>query len=157
MFIDKYFNSVLNNTIFDNYYIVTLLSVFLLAAAIIDIRTQKIPNELVVLLLIIRILLIPFIGISVYDFIGAILCFISLLIPGMIIMNKMGGDIKLMTVVGLYIGLTSLLFLLIISIYGILLISILLLLKFNRKVRFPFAPMFLLSHLSTFCLIQLIK
>lgn len=127
--------------------IITLL-LFLSIATYTDIKDMKIPNKLNGAFAVIRLLLIPLIGFGIADILGAIFAFITLMIPAMIKMHKMGGDIKCLTVVGLYVGIYLIPFFLVFTcIYFMIYVGISAILK--KKVKnVPFAPFFLLTHLT---------
>lgn len=125
-----------------------IFTTFLLIATYTDMKTLRIPNWLNGSMAVLRFALIPIIGFGIADIIGAIIAFISLLIPAVIKMHKMGGDIKAMTVIGLYLGayLVSVFFFIIIM-YFFLYVGIMLVLKKKLK-NVPFAPFFLLAHMT---------
>lgn len=125
-----------------------LFTLFLLIASYTDMKTLKIPNWLNASMVLVRFALIPVIGFSIGDVVGAILGFFVLLIPAIIKMHKMGGDIKAMAVVGLFLGAYLVpVFLFLIIGYFALYVLIMTLLKKKLK-NVPFAPFFLLAHLT---------
>ena len=92
-----------------------LLMLFILAAtAWIDLKTRKIPNMLVLLLICIRFIFFIYETLKEPDYarfniiqmaFGAILCLMLLLICRLLARNSIGmGDIKLFSVLGLYFG-----------------------------------------------------
>lgn len=131
--------------------------VFILWASVTDLKTMKIRNYqnlaffLVGLTLwIVSILDLFHTGftLGIGHFYGAIVGFLLLFIPGMILNTPMGGDIKFVTVMGFWIGPTAILLLLIFSSVIQLLILIgksIKLKSFSMKNKFPFAPAFSLS------------
>lgn len=146
MFLDNILS--VTKTIYSNNIIVATLLVFLTVATITDIRALKIPNKLNGLFFVIRLILIPIIGFSFGNVLGAGIGFFLLLIPAMIKMHKMGGDIKCMTVVGFYLGAyITPLFIALTCIYGFI-YSISMLLITKKKSNMPFAPFFLLTHIT---------
>lgn len=146
MFLDNILLSIQN--LYSNNVTVATLLIFLTVATITDVRALKIPNKLNGLFFVLRLALIPIIGFSLYDIAGALIGFFVLLIPAMIRMHKMGGDIKCMTVVGFYLGLyVTPIFIAITCIYG-LIFSVFKFLITKNKGNMPFAPFFLISHIT---------
>lgn len=140
--------------IYGNSFVVALLFLFLGIATFTDIKKMKIPDKLNGVFFLTRFALLPLIGFGWGNIGGAVIAFVSLMIPAMVKAHKMGGDIKCLTVMGLYLGLPltipfillSCLYLAVYSFGGI---------PFGRPLRtLPFAPFFLLSHL-TFTLLLL--
>ena len=113
---------------------------------------MKIPDKLNGVFFFIRLLLIPVIGFGMADVAGAIFIFVALMIPAMIKMHKMGGDIKCLTVVGLYVGIYLTPFFLVFTILYFLLYSGVSALIGRKMKNVPFAPFFLLSHLTLIAL-----
>lgn len=128
--------------------VAVLFTVFLVIATITDVSTLKIPNKLNLAFFLVRIALIPIMGFTIYDVAGALLAFFALLIPAMVKMHKMGGDIKCATVIGFYAGfvLTSV-FLLLACLYFILYQIVRMALGTHVKML-PFAPFFLAANLT---------
>lgn len=124
---------------------ITML-LFLSVAAYTDVKTLKIPNKLNGAFLVARILLIPFIGIGIGDIIGAILAGLALLIPAMVKMQKMAGDIKIAFVLGLYMGV-ALVPLFFVGASIMLALTTFISGYFGKKlILLPFAPFFLGMH-----------
>ena len=141
-------------TIYSNSHVLFLLTAFLLIATYTDLKSYKIPDKLNGFFFILRFVIIPVIGFGIADILGAIFAFVTLMIPAMIKNHKMGGDIKCLTVVGLYVGIYLVPFFLIFScIYFILYTGLGLIVGKSPRVL-PFAPFFLLSHI-TLVVIQL--
>lgn len=142
------------DTFYGNYYVVAILTLFLGIATYTDIKSLKIPNKLNLIFGIIAIGIMPFMDNSTSEIIskitGSLFGFIVLFIPAMIKMHKMGGDIKAMVVLGLYLGFFQVpIFLAFACLYGILFVYY----KFatGKTVGImPFAPFFLLAHLTLF-------
>lgn len=124
---------------------VTML-VFLSIATYTDIKSLKISNRLNLAFLAARLLLIPLVGLHWLDLGGSLLAGLALLIPAMVLMHKMGGDIKIAFVLGLYLGAVIVpLFLLIAC--GLFAATALISGWFGKKIiLLPFAPFFLASH-----------
>lgn len=153
MYIDSILTSM--KGLYGNHYVVANIFIFLMLATITDIKSFKIPNKLNLAFLISRFALIPLIGFSLYDIVGAIMAFVVLIIPAMIKMHKMGGDIKCMTVVGLFLGAyVTPVFIALSCIYGLIYgVGKFLILKKCEKM--PFAPFFLISHITIFIYVLL--
>lgn len=102
-FISTMFRDI--ETLYGNYYLVAILTLFLGVATYTDIKVLKIPNKLNLLFGVIAIVIMPFMDFTTSDIIskitGSVFGFFVLFIPAMIKMHKMAGDIKVMTVVGL--------------------------------------------------------
>ena len=130
----------------NNYFVYSVL-VYLIIATYTDIKTMKIPNKLNLTFLIIRFLLI-FVGFefTYIHLIGGICGILFLLIPAVIKMHKMGGDIKLMGVLGLYLGMYNAIPFLIATTFFSAIVSIPKSIITKKKENFPFAPFFLTSH-----------
>lgn len=140
--------------LYGNYLLVAIMTIFLGVATYTDIKYLKIRNSLNLTFAIIAIVLIPFFGFSwgeVFSKLGgSAFGFFALLIPAMIRNHKMGGDIKAMAVLGLYLGVYIVpVFMALASLTGVVYLYI----RFisNKSIgNFPFAPFFLASHLILF-------
>jgi Flp pilus assembly protein protease CpaA len=138
--------------VYGNYYVVMILTLFLGIATYTDIKSLKIPNKLNLIFGIVAIGIIPLFDFSTYEVIskitGSLFGFLVLLIPAMIKMHPMGGDIKAIAVVGLYIGVFVIpVFLAMSCVYAVAYIY--LKFRFTKKVSLtPFAPFFLASHIT---------
>lgn len=147
MFTDKLWNGLQEAMQhYDNVWFILALTVFLGIATYTDLRETKIPNKLNVAFVVVRLCLIPVMGFSWLDIAGSLILFVSLLIPAMVKMQKMGGDIKCGAVLGLYLGAYGALpFMLLACVYfvGYHFITL-----SPTKKLIPFAPFFLGAHLS---------
>lgn len=149
---DKFMQNMLQDmgTIYGNFYLVAILTIFLGIATYTDIKSLKIPNKLNLAFGIIAIAIMPIMDYSTFEIIsritGSIVGFFALLIPAMIKMHQMGGDIKAMTVIGLFIGVFNIpIFLALACITAVAYIFI----RFKQGKlvgNVPFAPFFLVSH-----------
>lgn len=131
--------------------------VFILWASVTDLKTMKIKNYqnlaffLVGLTLWITSILDLFhtgFTLGLGHLYGAIVGFLLLFIPGMILNTPIGGDIKFVTVMGFWIGPIAIILLLIFSSiiqFLILIIRTIKLQSFDMKNKFPFAPAFSFS------------
>lgn len=147
MFLDNH--SEMINSLLISYGI---LIVFLSMASYFDIKYLKIPNKLNLSFLIVRLLLIPIIGIKLDNIYGLAFGFFIILIPAMIANKPMGGDIKSLAVIGFYLAFKkSLVFVTILIIVSFIYMIIKkYIFKDIRDV--PLAPFFLIS---TICIIVL--
>lgn len=140
------------NAIFNNYLLLVVMSLFFIGATYTDIKSLKIYNKFNLAFLITRII---FIFIPNYNLSfglthigGAIIGFLVLTIPAVALMHKMGGDIKFITVLGLYLGTPLTIVLLVLSCVTMLIYSFIKKITTNKeikKVLVPFAPFFTLS------------
>ena len=136
---------------------VVLLIIYLLIASYYDIKERRIPNKLNLFFLIIRLILIPLIGIEKENFLGAIMMFLVFFIPSFITLHKMAGDIKMAFVIGLYLSVKP----------SIMIIGVSLLLSLGyiavhfitkREVvnSMPYAPFFSISFVALWCISRII-
>lgn len=136
------------STLYGNPLILIILTLYLSIATYTDVKTMKIPDKLNGFFFLVRLILIPFIGFSFTDVAGALFSFVVMMIPAMIKMHKMGGDIKCLSVVGLYVGIyLAPLFLVLTCVFFILYAGLSAIARKKMK-NVPFAPFFLLSHLT---------
>lgn len=148
---------------FNNSYLIGILFLFFIYATYTDIKCLKIYNKFNLLFLLTRIV---FIFIPMHEFtlnishiLGAFVGFIVLTIPAVALMHKMGGDIKFITILGLYLGFPLIILLLIISCATMLIFSFIkkLITKNNvKKVLVPFAPFFTFSFTIMFIISKMI-
>lgn len=90
---------------------------------------------------------------------GALVGFLLLFIPGMILNYAFGGDIKFVTVMGFWIGPAAILLVLLISVVLQLLVFLIQMIRtkiFYTKSNLPFAPAFALGYLISLIIILLI-
>lgn len=132
--------------VYGNWMVSVALLVFLAIATYTDLQSMKIPDKLNIAFFVIRLILIPFVGFSIGNIVGALVGFFVLLIPAMIRMHKMGGDIKCMAVAGLYLGgyVTPIFIALSCAVFAI---TLLVMVKLRKVKAIPFAPFFLASHI----------
>ena len=96
-----------------NVYEKVSVLILLLIASYFDSKEFRIPNKLNLGCFILRFALIPLIGFSWGNICGLIVGILIILIPAMIKNKPMGGDIKMLGVLGLYLGAKNVLILLI--------------------------------------------
>lgn len=141
-------------SIYTNPLVFIVILLFLLFASYTDIKSFLIYNKMNLLFLICRII---FIFIPVYSLgfnleylIGGVLGALFLMIPAMYLMKNMGGDIKLMAVLGLYLGAYNITILLYLSCITMLLFNFgrkLITKQSVLKLDTPYAPFFTVSFL----------
>lgn len=133
-----------------NYFnIYTRVVVFLLlgVASYFDSKELRIPDKLNLGFLILRLALIPFISFSWGNIYGLIVGMLIILIPAMIKNKPMGGDIKMLGVLGLYLGVKNVLILLIGTVILAFLYFLLIYIKKESKENIPLAPFVLCSFI----------
>lgn len=139
-----------------NYFnIYTRVVVFLLlgVASYFDSKELRIPDKLNLGFLILRLALIPFISFSWGNIYGLIVGMLIILIPAMIKNKPMGGDIKMMAVLGFYLGVQNILILLIGTVIIAIIYYIPTILGKREKKDIPLAPFVL----SSFILMNIIS
>lgn len=123
---------------FGYIYITPLILIYLILASISDIKEKKIYDRLNLAFLILRLFAAYVYPISTRSLIGMIFGFLIILIPAMIMLVPMGGDIKFAAVLGLWIGDSG--------IYGSLAIGVILFViysliaKKKKKDMIPMGP-----------------
>jgi len=122
-----------------------ILVIYLIIASYFDIKERRIPNILNITFLIIRLLLIPFIGIGKEHLLGAIFSFLIFFIPSFITLHKMAGDIKMAFVVGLYLSIQPVILLVGVSLFFCIIYIIIRSFKKKKSESIAYAPFFLLS------------
>lgn len=139
-----------------NYFnIYTRVVVFLLlgVASYFDSKELRIPDKLNLGFLILRLALIPFISFSWGNIYGLLVGLLLILIPAMIKCKPMGGDIKMMAVLGFYLGVQNILVLLIGTVIIAIIYYIPTILGKREKKDIPLAPFVL----SSFILMNIIS
>lgn len=136
------------HSIYANKYVLISLFSLLLIASYFDIKYKIIPDKLNLIFLVIRLLLSFIIGIKLDNIFGLIVGFLLVLIPAMIKNKPMGGDIKLMTVLGFYLGVKNIFILAAGTVVFSLLYAIPNAIKQKKLKDFPLAPFILLSYVS---------
>lgn len=131
---------------YGNIVATILLLVCLGVATYTDIKELKIPNKLNALIAILRVALIPAMGISYYNLFGFLFCFGLFLTVGVITYTSMGGDIKCAGAMGFFLGLHA--SVLVILAACLLAIVYSIIRKIAKKGRyFPFAPFFCAGYI----------
>lgn len=152
MYINNFILNFKNDFIYNyqNTIAMIILTLFLLFNTYTDIKKFKIYNVSNLLLVLSRIALtlIPFISykLTFNNVLGALFSFLIILIPAVILMYRMGGDIKLITAIGFYLGIYMMpifIFLTLITALSYALIKKKMKQNYNK---IPLAPFFLIAH-----------
>lgn len=140
---------------FQNGLVIAFLLSAFLYASYTDIMEYKIYDKFNFFLLVARL---PLVFIPVYglpltwsSYLGSIVAVIVLLIPAVVFLQKMGGDIKFMGVMGFYLGLGVTIFTLILGCIYMLLFSLIRKIVTKQKIRYlktPMAPFFCASFFT---------
>lgn len=130
----------------NTYIRISILS-FLIIASYFDKKQMKIPNALNLAFLIVRLALIPLIGFERGNIYGLLAGLFLILIPAMIKCKPMGGDIKMMAVLGFYLGVQNILILLVGTVIFALVYYIPTILGKKEKKDVPLAPFVLSSFI----------
>jgi len=155
LFIDSFITSILHelHSVYGNYLLVAIMTFFLGIATYTDVKSFKIPNKLNFTMSIIALILIFFdfsFSTLFVKLSGAFVGFFMLFLPAMIKNHAMGGDIKAVTVIGLFIGVKLIIpFLVLACLFG----SLFIILRIHKGSLFsvmPFAPFFFISHITLF-------
>lgn len=140
---------------FDNGLVIAILLSAFMYASYTDLLEFKIYDKFNVFLLGARITLvfIPVYGvpITISHFLGLIVAVLALLIPAVVFLQKMGGDIKFMGVMGLYMGIGLTIFTLILGCVYMLLFSLIRKIITKEKVKHlktPMAPFFFVAFFT---------
>lgn len=149
--------SVNLNKIFGNPVLVAVMIGFLLFATYTDVKSLKIYNKFNLCFLITRIIFIfiPTYNLPLTSFqvAGAICGSLVLMIPAIHFMQKMGGDIKLIFVLGLFLGIDLVFLLIGLSCATLILYSAIKKIITKQDVKHvfvPFAVFFTISFLIMF-------
>ena len=151
------------NNIFGNPLVFLIIAIILGICTYTDIKNMKIYNKVNIIFFILRIglIFIPVytLELTLYQIVGAIIGAIILIIPAVHFMQKMGGDIKLIFVLGLYLGIDLILILLGISFIVMILFSLIkkvITKKPVMKTFVPFAPFFTTSFAIMFLIYKIL-
>ena len=140
---------------FNNTFIVIFLLTIFMYATYTDTLYYKIYDKFNIFLIICRVIfsIVPYYRLPLsFDHIFAgILGMVILIIPAVMYMQKMGGDIKFIYVLGLYLGTTLTIGVLIFTCFYVLLFSLIKKIITKQKVKklkMPMAPFFNLSFVT---------
>lgn len=137
-------NELLNETY--SIPLIFILSVYFLTIGFIDYKTKKIPNNINFTMLISRILLIPFLGLSWEHLLGGLIGFLIILLPAMLANQPMGGDIKMAGILGLYVGPNLIVLFTILS-FSLLYVLMYVMFKKEKTITIPVAPFYMIVHM----------
>lgn len=134
---------------FQNGLVIAFLLSAFMYASYTDIMEYKIYDKFNFFLLAVRL---PFVFIPIYglpltwsSYFGSIVAILALLIPAVVFLQKMGGDIKFMGVMGMYLGLGLTIFTLILGCFYMLIFSFIRKIVTKQQVKHlktPMAPFF---------------
>lgn len=137
---------------FNNDLVVAFLVAAFMFASYTDMLEYKIYDKFNIFLFGARVVFtfIPVytLEMDIWSFLGAAVSFLALIIPAVVFLQKMGGDIKFMTVMGLYLGLGLSIFTLILGCFYMLLFSLgrkIVTRKNVRRLKAPMAPFFFIA------------
>lgn len=119
-----------------------LITIFLVIAAYIDFKKHIIPNWLNLSFFVLRFALIPLYTLDMFHIYGAIFGFAMFFIPALLLKQDIGGDIKMATVLGIWLGIEDVILVLTLS---ALLALVYMLIKKSKGI--PFAPSTLIAFL----------
>jgi prepilin signal peptidase PulO-like enzyme (type II secretory pathway) len=149
-----------------NYELVKILSYIVLINALIllayiDYKQKIIPNKILMSMIVIRLIFITveailyknmIYSIILSSFLGLVAGGGTFLLAAFIIKNSIGmGDVKLVAVIGLYVGIGDLFSCIILSLLISLIVGVILILskKINSKDFIPFAPFLMIGTILT--------
>lgn len=140
---------------FDNGLMVAFLLAAFMYASYTDILEYKIYDKFNLFLMAARLIFvfIPVYGkmITLDSYIGGIIGILVLLIPAVVFLQKMGGDIKFIGVIGTYLGSGLTIFMLVLGCAYMLIFSLIRKIITKEKVKHlktPMAPFFMLSFFT---------
>ena len=146
--IDDYINMLAENIRLEPIELLYLIPVFIymIFASKIDAKFMKIPNKLNYLMMSLRIVFAVCYPIEASHLFGFIIGGALIMIPAMIILKPMGGDIKFSAALGFWIGDVSILITLILAVIMFMFYGIKIK-KLNRKQSLAFAPFMSIGYL----------
>ena len=112
-----------------------------------DIKEQRIPDHINLAMIVIRLVLFMLMPQYGIDIIWTVLIIVSTLIPAMVANKPMGGDLKALAVLSLYMGQDVIGFALVFMAVGLVLGSAYSAMKGDIKTVMPMAPFMLLSYI----------
>lgn len=154
--------------IFDNPVVFIIFMAFLIWISIYDLKTMKVRNYQNGIFLVVGLILFYLndfgvmasgLNLEMLHFVGIVVGFLLLFIPGMILNYPFGGDIKFVAVMGFWVGPYAILLIMIIAVIlqiFIILAKSLIKKEFSMKNNFPFAPAFGLAYTLSLVILLLI-
>ena len=140
---------------YGNIYAVLPILMFLFLASVSDLKTLKIPDYLNRTFFLSRFLFIFWVPISTGNIMGFIIGGLIILIPAMIMLRPMGGDIKLVAVLGLWTNDAVILSSILIGIF--LFVGYAFLKKSGKKEMIAFGPFVALGFANLSILYHLLN
>lgn len=137
---------------FNHMGVFMILNIFMWIACYTDMLELKIYNKFNIIMLAVRFMLFPIFPITMNMILGGVFVFLVFLISAMMTFDSIGGDIKFGGNVGLWIGFTPSILLILITMVSNLIFRAV---TRNRKTL-PLAPFFYFSYLMLFCLLYYI-
>ena len=144
--------------IFNNWIVLAILVFSFFVATYTDMTSMKIYDRFNMALAFLRICLVPVIPVTASSLIGWAIGFFVLIIPAMLMMHKMGGDIKFVSILGTYFGGgITVVFVFLACVYMLMYSGVRKLQTHQevRKIATPFAPFFFASFLTVWALFDL--
>lgn len=146
--------------ILTNIPVLVNILIFLGIATYTDLKSMKIYNKMNLIFLLTRIVFIFIpkynLEFNIYNLLGGIIAAAIFMIPAMMLMHKMAGDIKLIFVLGLFLRVPCMLMLICLSCMGVAIYSVIMKFVFKKdnvlKTLVPFAPFFAISLIIMFIL-----
>lgn len=141
--------------LFDHWIVLAILMVSFMVATYTDMTSMKIYDRFNQSLAFLRICLVPLVPITASSFLGFGIGFVVLVIPAIMMMHKMGGDIKFVSIMGTFLGGGLTIIFMFFACLYMLIFSGIRKLQTHQSVRniaTPFAPFFFLSFLTIWML-----
>ncbi|WP_373262073.1 prepilin peptidase [Hungatella hathewayi] len=120
--------------------------IFISIASRIDLKIMKIPNKLNYTMILLRLALAVYIPIQASNILGFVIGGALILIPAMIVIKPMGGDIKFAAALGLWIGDISIFLTMILAVVMFLFYGFKIK-KIDVKESLPFAPFISIGYI----------
>lgn len=146
--INNYISLIAENLRLEPNDLIYLMPVFLyiIVASKIDAEFMKIPNKLNYTMMSLRFLFMVYYPLEASHLLGFLIGGALILIPAMIILKPMGGDIKFSAALGLWVGDISILLTLILAVIMFLFYGIKIK-KLDKKDSLAFAPFMTIGYI----------
>jgi len=139
--ISSFHESLINS--FSNIYLVILLNLFFIFATYTDLKYMKIYDKFNIVMLITRILILIYYGITTDWIMGGAVVFLTFLLSAMYTQDSIAGDIKFGGNIGLWLGFyPSIILVLLTIIFNLIYRGI-----FRIKKKIPLAPYFYMAYI----------
>lgn len=139
------FFSIFNKSFIENPFLVISTLIFLVTISIIDFKTLKIPNKIVLPYFLLRFILIPLAPIK-SDLIWLLFTGLVVIIPALIHNRPMGGDVKALISLSVYLGENIIPFLALFYMVGLVIGLIACGITKDSKKKMPLAPFMLIAY-----------